>query len=144
MKFDSNVMKDVIRISVKVSFLVEMTQASHMRETGSGGRKSGNRISVSIEDEGVRKEIVKLSSEAVFEGSWLSKRDQDEILCFHSKLFVETIHRDRGHRPSQRVSRQEDPSSLFLLIFSIICHLFGLILPFTFSSVLCRSLLLHL
>ena len=80
MKLDSNVMKDVIRISVKVSFLVKMAQTSHMRETGFGGRKSGNRISVSIEDEGVRKEIVKLSSAVVLEGSGLSKRDQDEIL----------------------------------------------------------------
>ena len=112
MKLDSNVMKNVVGISMKVSFLVEVAQTSHMRETSFGGRKSGNRISVSIDDEGVRKEIVKLSSEAVFEGSGLSKRDQDEIICFYSKLFVETIHRNRGHRTSQRVSRQEDPPSV--------------------------------
>lgn len=118
---DSNVVENVIRITMDVTVLVDVPHASDMREPTLGRRDGRNGISITIDDESMRKSPVKLPSDSVFEGARLTKSVQDEIISWDSILFVKAIDGDRGHGTSKRMAGDKDLPGLFLylLLFTV-------------------------
>ncbi len=80
MVLDSNIMQDVIRISMDIPFLVNVSHASNMRETRLARRKGRNGITISVDDESKRKSLIKLSSDPMLEGARLTERVEDKII----------------------------------------------------------------
>lgn len=121
-------MQYIERVAVDVAVPVDVFDASSMREADLGGGQGGDEIAVSVDDVSMKKGRVKLASGCVSQCSGLAKGVEDEIFSRDTDLHVKTVHSDRGHGASQRVSCQENllgqrsdlADGLFFLAFCFI------------------------
>ena len=108
MILDSNIMENVIWITIQVALSIDVSHTSHMTESSVEWRNCWNRISLPVDDKGTREDLIKVSLQTLLEGTRLTESVEHQIVSWNAKVLVEDVHCDRGHGTSKRVACEED------------------------------------